>query len=104
MSAVHNVESALLHVERGFFDCFAQGRMRMTGAADVFPECFQGRIQLLKPLRRLVPMRGDPRGCGQQMPYTASMLYVIHLAALKQVSLRTGWARRSRSHSRLHLR
>src|SRR5262245_56574615 len=35
-SAIHDVQSALLDIERGFSDCFAQGRVRMSGAADVF--------------------------------------------------------------------
>jgi hypothetical protein len=35
-STIDDVHGALLHVERGFANCFAQGRVRMTRAADVF--------------------------------------------------------------------
>jgi len=31
-----NVQSALLNIERGFSDGFAQSRMRVGGAADIF--------------------------------------------------------------------
>jgi hypothetical protein len=35
-SAVNDVQSALLDVERGFSDGFAQGGVRMSGAANIF--------------------------------------------------------------------
>src|SRR5438552_13271627 len=35
-SPINDVQSALLDVERGFANCFAQGRVRMTCTADVF--------------------------------------------------------------------
>ena len=35
-SAIDDVQSALLNIERGLPDGFAQGGMRMGGAADIF--------------------------------------------------------------------
>src|SRR5207249_4844745 len=35
-SAIHDVQRAFFDIERGFPDSFAQGRMRMSGASDVF--------------------------------------------------------------------
>jgi hypothetical protein len=35
-TAIHDFERALLDVERCFPDCFAQSRVRVTGAAEIF--------------------------------------------------------------------